>query len=234
MRMVTWVRNLGLGCAVAGIVGLATADADAASMTVNGWTLGERINVQSASRTGWVNTAELDVIYDGRGGFSYCVDLAQNIGAGTSSGWVTRSADLDPGVLRAAWLIEFARPQFDAILAPDSDAQAWGVTRSIAIAGLQAAIWEVLADAPGSYDLESGGFSIRAGGASTGVLNLARGFLADLESRGLDEFETRATWAYHASRQDQLVSAPIPEPSSLALFIVGGGLVSFAAARKRA
>ena len=236
MRMVTFSRSfvLVLGFAAAGLIGLAATDADAASMTVNGWTLGERVDVQSATRAGWVNTAELDIIYAGQSGFSYCVDLAQNIGAGTSSGWDTRSAEMDPGVLRAAWLIEYARPLFDAILAPDGEAQAWGVTRGTAIAGLQVAIWEVLGDAPGHYDLHSGGFSIRTGGASLGAMNLARGFLDALEIRGVDEFETSAVWAHHGSRQDQLVVNPIPEPSSLILFLTGASLVGFAAARTRA
>ena len=234
MRMVTWVRNLGLGCAVMLLGGLAAGDANAASMTVNGWTLGERVNVRSAGRTGWVNTAELDVTYDGRDGFSYCVDLAQNIGAGTSTGWDTLRADLSDSVLRAAWLVEFARPQFDTLLAPGAEASAWGATRSTAIAGLQVAIWEVMGDAPGHYDLFGGGFSLASGGASAGVMNLARDFLGELESRGLDEFETRATWARHASRQDQIVINPIPEPSSLILFLAGSSLVGYAVARKRA
>lgn len=234
MRMVTWVRNLGLGCAALLLAGLAAGPASAASMTVKGWTLGERVSVRSAGRTGWVNTAELDVSFDGRDGFSYCVDLAQNIGAGTSTGWDSLSAELSQGVLRAAWLVEFARPQFETILAPDADAAAWGVTRSTAIAGLQVAIWEVMGDAPGHYDLYSGGFSLARGGASSGVMNLARGFLGELESRGLDEFETHATWARHASRQDQIVINPIPEPSSLILFLAGSSLVGFAVARKRA
>lgn len=233
MRTMAFTRSLALGCAAAGLIGLAASGAGAASLTVNAWTLGERVYVQSNSHTGWVNTAELDVTYDGRTGYSYCVDLAQSIGAGTSTGWDTRSADLDPSVLRAAWLIEFARPQFEAMLAPDSEEHAWGVTRATAIAGLQIAIWEVLGDAPGQYDLFSGEFSTVQGGASAGVMNLARSFLGALEARGLDEFETPAAWVYHANFQDQLVSSPIPEPSSLILFGAGASLVAFAAKRKR-
>jgi len=235
MRMVTSMKSFGLGCAAVGLLGLAATDASATSMTVSGWTLGEQVNVQSDAHTGWVNTAELDVNYGGQGGFSYCVDLAQSIGGGTSTGWETWGTDTDPGVIRAAWLVEFARPQFEAILAPDSDGQAWGVTRATAIAALQVAIWEVVGEAPGQYDLYSGEFAVAQDGASQGVMNLARGFLGELQSRGVDEFETSAIWAYHASRQDQLVVVnPIPEPSSLILFGAGAGLVAFAAARKRA
>jgi len=233
MRMLTSLKSFGLWCAAAGLLGLAAPDASAASMAVNGWTLGEQVYVQSDTRNGWVNTAELDVSYDGQGGFSYCVDLGQNIGGGASNGWETRAADLDPGMLRAAWLVEFVRPEFDAILAAGGDGPAFGVTRATAIAALQVAIWEVVADAPGEYDLYSGEFSILEGGASAGVMNLARGFLGELELRGLDGFEASAIWAYHASRQDQIVVSPIPEPSSLFLFAAGASLVAFSASRKR-
>ncbi len=233
MRMVTWARSLVLCCAATGLWGFATLDASAASLLVNGWTLGERVNVESEARSGWVNTAELDVTIGGQNGFSYCIDLPQGIGGGLSNGWEILEAEAQPRVLRAAWLVEFARPQFDLFLAPTGAGAASGVTQATAIAALQVAIWEVLGDAPGEYDLEYGEFSIRAGGASAGVMNLARGFLGELESRDLDAFETSGSWARHASRQDQIVFNPIPEPSSLVLFAAGATLIAFAGTRKR-
>lgn len=222
MRIATWTRVIALGALVAGL--LEARPVSAASLTVNGWTLGEQVNVQSATRTGWVNTAELDVTTAGFRGFSYCVDLAQNIGIGGSSGWTLADPELAAGVLRAAWLVEYAKPQFETL----------GIAKATAIAALQVSIWEVLGDAPGAYDLYSGAFALRSSGASAGVMDLARGFLGALGSADLEAFQTSAIWATHGSRQDQIVFAPIPEPSSLVLFAAGIGLVAYAGTRKRA
>ena len=234
MRIATWTRVFTLPALACGLLGLSVDPAHAATLTVNGWTLGEQVYVQSDTRTGWVNTAELSVTSAGQTGFSYCVDLAQGIGSGVSSEWSFVDAELSAGVLRAAWLVEYARPQFDLLVAPGSDAAAWGATKATAIAALQVSIWEVLSDAPGAYNLYSGEFSLRSGGASAGVMNLARDFLGALGSADLDAFQTSAVWAQNASRQDQIVFNPIPEPSSFVLFFVGAGVVAFAGTRMRA
>jgi hypothetical protein len=216
-----------LGSAAFGLLAICAPHAGAASLTVNGYTLGEQVTVYGSGRAGRVNTAELDVTLNGANGFSYCVDLAQDIGVGTSSNWALREAEANAGVIRAAWLVEHFRPGFDALIGP-------GTTRATAIAALQVAVWEVLADLPGDYNLYSGGFRIMSGGASTGVMNLARNFLGELEEASLSGFTTDATWAYHASRQDQIFVNPVPEPSSILLFVGGAGLVAYAAKRKRA
>jgi len=231
MRKSIRIKHWVLGCTALGLVVLATPSASAATMTVKSWTLGERVNVRSATRNGWVNTAELDVNYDGRDGYSYCVDLGQNISGGTSTGWDTLAADSSDRVVRAAWLVETFRPGFDAMLAPGSDARAMGgASKRTLIAALQVAVWEVMGDAPGSYDLYAGGF--RLAGGSAGVMNLARNFLGDLEQHSALGLSTRATWAYSRRLQDQIVVNPIPEPSSLVLFTAGAGLIGLIAKRK--
>ena len=224
-----------LGSAAFGLLALCAPQAGAASLTVNGYTLGEQVNVVGSGRSGWVNTAELDVTLGGANGYSYCVDLGQNIGVGSSNNWSLREAEASTGVIRAAWLVEHFRPAFDVLIAPTSDAFAWGSTKATAIAALQVAVWEVLAEAPGAYNLYDGGFRVTSGGASAGVMNLARNFLGELEAQSIAGFTTDSTWAYHALRQDQIVVVnPIPEPSSILLFVGGAGLVAYAAKRKRA
>ncbi len=222
MRISTWTKVIALGALAAALV--AANPATAASLSVNGWTLGDRVNVQSAARSGWVNTAELDVTTGGLRGFSYCVDLAQNIGVGGSSGWTLADPALSDAVMRAAWLVEYVKPQFVSLDA----------SRASIIAALQVSIWEVLADDPDEYDLYAGAFALRSGGATSGVMNLARGFLGAVNGADLEAFQTSAIWARHGKRQDQLVFNPIPEPSSLLLFAAGIGLVAYAGARKRA
>lgn len=223
-----------LGGAAFGLLALCAPHAGAASLTVHGYTLGEQVNVIGSGRSGWVNTAELDATLDGKSGYSYCVDLAQNIGVGSSNNWMLREAEASAGVIRAAWLVEHFRPSFDTLIAPTSDAFSWGSTKATAIAALQVAVWEVLAETPGNYDLYNGGFRIASGGASAGVMNLARTFLGELQGATIAGFTTDSVWAYHGTRQDQIFVNPVPEPSSILLFVGGAGLVAYAAKRRRA
>ena len=76
-----------LGGAAFILLAISGPTAGAASLTVNGYTLGEQVAVYGSGRAGWVNTAELDVTLNGANGYSYCVDLAQDISVGTSSNW---------------------------------------------------------------------------------------------------------------------------------------------------
>lgn len=223
MRISTWTWGMALGALVVGV--LATAPANAATLSVNGWVLGEQISVRSNGRTASVRAAELDVTVLGERGFSYCVDLAQSIGVGGSSGWTIMDADINPNVLEAAWLVEYARPRFNLLMGETP-----GATRATLITALQISIWEVLADTS-SYDLYSGSFAMGAG-TSANVMNLARGFLGALGGADLEAYQTSALWATHGSRQDQVVFNPIPEPSSIALFAAGLGLIAYAGRRK--
>jgi hypothetical protein len=230
IRITRWI----LGCAALGVVALAPSiQAEAATMTVNGYTLGEQVRVGGLARRGTVATAEFDVTYEGLDGFSYCVDIAQDIGLGTSAGWETRAVDSSESLIRAAWLVDTFRPSFDSMLAPGSDTYAMGGhSRATLIAALQVSVWEVMAEASRSYDLTRGRFSLEVG-TSAGVMNLARTFLGALDEQALAGFGADATWAYSSTRQDQLVVVnPIPEPSSVLLFAIGAGLVGFVARRR--
>jgi len=226
MRFATRTCSTMIGALIAGM--LAAAPASAASLTVNGALFGDQVYVQSAGRTGWVRPAELNVTIAGNRMFAYCVDLAQNIGIGGSSGWTIVDADTRAGVLKAAWLVEYARPQFE-LLAGDYT----GATRATLISALQVSIWEVMAELPGNYNLYAGAFSLRSD-TSANVMNLARGFLGALGGADLAAFETSALWARHGTRQDQVAFNPIPEPSSIALFAAGAALVAYAGRKKLA
>ena len=226
MRIAAWTLGMALGVLALG--SLPVASASAASLTVNGYVLGDQVYVLSAARTGWVRPAELDVTIGGTDGFSYCVDLQQTITTGSSSGWTIMDAELNPSMLRAAWLVEYARPRFD-LLASGTP----GATRATLISALQVSIWEVLGDSAAGYDLYDGAFSVRSD-TPANVMNLARGFLGALGGADLAAFQTSAVWAQHGLRQDQLVSNPIPEPSSIALFAAGIGSVAYVGTRKRA
>jgi hypothetical protein len=217
------------------VVGL-SANAFAASVTVNGWTLGEDVNIAAGGHTGWVDTAELNLTAAGMTGYSYCVDLAQTIGPGTTTGW-TITSSLSDSVTRAAWLVDTFRPEFTTMVHPAGGDWSFGVNRQTEIAALQVAVWEVMSDTPGNYDLFSGSFALAAGGASDGVANLARSMLGSLNGADLSGFKPDALFLGSRVSQDQLFfgpSNPIPEAGTLTLYLVGAAVGAFGLRRRSA
>jgi hypothetical protein len=213
---------------------LGAGNASAATLTVAGYTLGETVGVSSAGRSGTVNTAELKLGLSGVGsGFGYCVDLAQSITTGISTGWEVRSPFSSDQIIRASWLVDNFQPAFDSMIHPAGDSFAFSVSKQTAIAALQVSIWEVMGESGTSYDLYSGAFSVT--NASDGVMNLSRQFLGALSGADLSGYQTNAVWAVSATQQDQLFFGrvnPIPETRTFALYALGAALVAFAMRRR--
>ena len=222
--------------ALIALVAAASTNAFAASLSVNGWTLGENVTIAAGADTGTVNTAQLNLSYGGVSGFSYCVDLAQTIGPGTTTGWTALSPSSNADIIRAAWLVDTFQPQFTSMLHPAGGEYSFAVTRQTEIAALQVAIWEVMSDAPGNYDLFSGNFALAPGGVSDGVANLSRTFLADLSAADLSSFQTSDVWLQNGRYQDQLfvgTTNPIPEARTIALYLVSAAFGTLALRRQR-
>jgi len=227
--------RLWLSSTILCLLALPAADASAASLAVTGWTLGESVSVISAAHTGGVATAQLNIATANDSGFGYCVDLAQTIGVGTTTGWDMRSPATSAAIVRAAWLVDTFQPQVTGLLHPAGGSFAFGVTKETVIAALQVSVWEVISETPGNYDLYSGEFSLANGGASDGVMNLSREFLGQLSVADLANYQTSAIWAVSPTRQDQLFfghTNPIPEPSTLLLYAFGAALVAFSLRRQ--
>ncbi len=225
-----------LGATFLCLLAFGAGRASAASLTVLGYTKGETVDVISAAYTGEVMPVEFKVATGGATGFSYCVDLAQEIGLGTSTGWDLRTS-LSDSVVRAAWLVDTFRPSFDSLIHPVSDDYSFAVSKATVIAALQVSVWEVMAESPGDYNLYGGAFAIAEDGASAGVMNLSRDMLGQLAGADLSKFDPDAIWAVSRTRQDQLFVGnvnPIPEPSTVALYAFGAVLVGFALRRKLA
>lgn len=210
-----------------GALAFGAGHASAASLTVTGYTLGDYVSVVSPSRNGTVATAELNLSFGGTTGFSYCVDLAQSIGIGTTTGWDALDPATSAQLIRAEWLIDTFHPQFNSLMST------YGVTKQSAIAALQVAVWEVMGETPGNYDLYSGSFSISKAGA--GVLTLSNMMLGELGTANLTGFDGDATWLQSRTYQDQMFYPrvnPIPEPGTVLLYAFGGLIAAFGLRRR--
>src|SRR5262249_53244290 len=108
---------------LAGALAFSASHASAASLTVTGYTQGDYVSEVSPSGNGNVLTAELNLSFDGTTGFSYCVDRAQNIAIGTTSGWSALDPASSAQLIRAAWLVDTFHPQFDSLIS------SYGVTK---------------------------------------------------------------------------------------------------------
>ena len=209
------------------VFALAASGASGATLTVTGYTLGDYVNVVSPGHTGTVATAELNLGFGGTTGYSYCVDLAQSITVGTTTGWDALSAESSSQLIRAAYLVDTFHPQLDSLMST------FGVTKQTTIAALQVAVWEVMGEAPGDYDLGSGSFSITK--ASASLLSLSNLMLGSLANANLTSFDSDAIWLQSRTYQDQMFYPrvnPIPEPGTMLLYGFGALIAAFGLRRK--
>lgn len=94
-------------------------------------------------------------------------------------------------------------------------------------AGFQMALWELVYETSGSFDVDSGAWSI---GSPSAAKTLANGFLAQLGNPIQQSY--RLTFYETTGNGQNLVSvAPVPLPAAASLFVAG--LAGFAGLRRR-
>jgi len=173
----------------------------------------------NASTSGSASAGGFATVLNGGPSFvSYCVDLYQHIAfgslypeytaPGTSHVFINSRAYDDLGRLNNV---------------------AGVVDNSVAEAAFQIAVWEIAYETTaGPYDLSNGAARFSGGSASSsGALTLASGWLAGLGAapiRPIEVLESR-------DHQD-VIFAPVPEPSSVALML-SGLIVAGGIARRR-
>lgn len=157
---------------------------------------------------------------------SYCIDLYENIGFGTTYTDYTRVA---------AAAHSFANPNAATDIGK-LYAENNAIGSSIAQAAFQIAIWEIAYETSGIYSLGSGSAKFSGGtAASTGALALASNWLGTLATTTNNSY---AVWTLdsvgHPGHQDQVFAAPVPEPSTYAMLAAGLMAIGFVARRRAA
>jgi len=205
MRLVP-LAAIALACALC-----ATA-ARADNVTFTGFahgseTVGFSLVAPNAVASGTVNAGGFATILNGGPSFvSYCVDLYQHIAFGTPYPEYTA-----PGTTHI-----FANNRAYADLGR-LYANAGVVDTSIEEAAFQIAVWEIAYETtPGAYALGSGAASFSGGSAAGGALGLASTWLT-----GLGNGAGRSISVIESADHQDVIFAPVPEPSTYMLMLAG-------------
>jgi len=205
MRLVP-IASIALACAL----GATAARAD--NVTFTGFAHGSEtvafsITAPNAVASGTVSAGGFATILNGSPSFvTYCVDLYQHIS------FVTLYSDYSaPGTTHV-----FANNRAYADLGR-LYANAGGVDTSIEEAAFQIAVWEIAYETtPGAYALGSGAASFSGGSAAGGALGLAATWLS-----GLGNDAGRSISVIESADHQDVIFAPVPEPSSYMLMLAG-------------
>lgn len=251
------MKNLMKNWAVAIAIAFATtamASADPLTISANlqsvfgesvSYTLGSTTKSTTAGRFNWMRIAEnpatpeleagsfpLDPIPSGDLFYSFCIDLSETVSIGGTYTW-TVEEDLANGRDSAGYpalgpVIAGNIASFLGAVFPDIG----GTLTTTNAAALQLAIWEIIYETSGTFDLTSGHFS----SSTTAVTSVANGLLATFAA-----YQGPAATGLHAlnnaGKQDQLIQIPgnpdteVPEPGTYAL--MGTGLLLIGVFRRK-
>lgn len=166
------------------------------------------LSAPNAVKSGFVNAGGFSTVLNGGPSFvSYCVDLYQTITFGTLYPEYTA-----PGTSHV-----FANDRAYADLGRLYATVGTGVDSSVEEAAFQIAVWEIAyEDSANPYALNAGSARFSGGSASTAALGLASTWLTALGAGPGSDIQVMESRLH----QD-VVFAPVPEPSSVALLLAG-------------
>jgi hypothetical protein len=203
-----------------------------ASVVITGFKSGSQqaTIVNNGATIGTYPAGEFAGFLNGNAFLTFCTDIYQSFGWNSLSNPYAYALD-SVGETQALW---GASPYSSASYGQVSRlyTAAYGSIggSSINSAAFQFALWEVLYETSGTYDVTDGSFAL--GGAAAGTVaarNQANTWLASLATAS----EGHSIQSLHSdSRQDFLIATPVPEPQSYALALVSLGIVAGYARRK--
>jgi hypothetical protein len=209
----------------AAVLAFCAVGAQAAStFEVTGFTFGSEgmsINRSSTDYPGYigVEAGALNATYNGASFMTYCIDVYQTASIGTIyTDYAPKAGSL----------------QFTGTQATDLGRlfTSYGslVDTKIESAAMQLAVWEIVDETRGFYDVNNGRFSaILDRNSDAAVATLANSWLSNLGTNNVYNVSALSS----ATHQDFLVLAPVPEPSTYALMLAGLMGVGFVARRRK-
>jgi len=247
-------RRIGLCGAAAGILGLAAVvsmqPAIADTIDLAGWWGGHGSTTITFNGTNYHDgSAASFTLSGGAGGFltydlttdpgkansfeSWCVDIFHNFSfPGISYNDALVSASSVLGASRADALGRLYTAHHSLIDSPGS-----GTTDTNGVA-FQLAVWEIVNEGSGSYDLSSGDFKV-SGTSPSAAVATATSWLNSLYST-TNQYDV-SIWSVQDDSgpsgkgvQDVAVFAPVPEPESYAMLLTGLALLGFVTRRRAA
>ncbi|EXI68996.1 MAG: PEP-CTERM motif protein [Candidatus Accumulibacter adjunctus] len=214
------LKNIAKVVAALGLAASLAAPAGAAQLNLTGYTNGGPSSVSVASPAYSGGAGQFSGTLDGNAFTTFCAELTQSFNFNTNytysivSGTTAWTNPVYLGLSRlVTWLA--ANPTFNN--SPDKSA------------AMQSAVWEVIYETSGTYNLAGGTFVATSSGATQTALNTLNGQWANINATLPTLFADKLVNANH---QDFLLTTPVPEPEAFAMMLAGLGLVG-AIARRR-
>lgn len=202
---------------------VASSGAQADNLTITGWAVpGPHPTFQLNAPPISPPAGGFNAVFQSNSFTSYCVDLSQTFSWGSSFAVTPYSAATFFGSTRADAMNRLYTQHFTEV---DT------ITES---AAFQLALWEIVQEGTSSYSLTNGNGSFYVVSTASGgsAVSLANTWLSGLASGPTGGYQL--TVLHSATKQDQLMPTPIPEPETYAMMLAGLGLLGLAARRRRA
>ena len=214
------LKNIARGIAALGLAASFAAPASAAIVNLTGYANGGPSSVSVASPSYSAGAGQFQGTLDGNAFKTFCAEIGQDFNFNTNytysivSGTTAWTNPVYLGLSRlVTWLA--ANPTFN--------------NSADKSAAMQSAVWEVIYETSGSYNLAAGTFQASASGATQTALNNLNAQWGSINTTLPTLFADKLT---NGSRQDFLLTTPVPEPEAFAMMLAGLGLVG-AIARRR-
>jgi len=216
------LKNIARGIAALGLAASLVAPASAATLNLTGYANGGPSSVSVASPSYSGGAGQFQGTLDGNAFKTFCAEIGQDFNFNTTytysiiSGTTAWTNPVYLGLSRlVTWLA--ANPTFNNT--PDKSA------------AMQSAVWEVIYETSGTYDLLGGTFKVlnTSPAGTRAAVNTLNGEWGNINTTLPTLFADKLT---NANRQDFLLTTPVPEPEAFAMMLAGLGLVG-AIARRR-